>query len=222
MINKFIDRLERNKFKLLLASCILVVLTLPVPVNSIWNNIINSIVLSINIIAGIIIISKSKTIFHRIIIWIGYSIIVLQFFELLFPNPLLNNLRAILYIIFFTMVSLKLYKEIYLIKEVNEEMLSAVGAGFFLLAILSAFVFMILESVTPVSFNGISESLSLFDNYLYFSLITLLTIGYGDMVPISAQAKSVVLVLSIIGHFYTVMVMGVVIGKFLYQREKNN
>lgn len=217
-----IDKLEPYKFKLFLASTILIILTLPIPVDSIWNHIINSIVLSLNIFAGIILFDYSKRIFDRIILWIGYAIIPLQFFELFFPNLLLDSFLAILYIIFLTFVSLKLYKQIYMIKKVNEEMISAVFCGFILLGILSTFVFVILESLNPASFNGVSESLSLFDNYLYFSFITLLTIGYGDMVPITAQAKTVVIVLGLIGNFYTVMVMGVVIGKFLSQSEKNH
>ena len=87
------------------------------------------------------------------------------------------------------------------------------------MGLLSTFSFIIIDKVNPFAFAGVSEGLSLFDNYLYFSFITLLTIGYGDIVPLTTTAKTAVILLGIVGNFYTIIVMGIVIGKYLVQNK---
>ncbi len=53
------------------------------------------------------------------------------------------------------------------------------------------------------------------DNLNYFSFITLLTIGYGDITPVTLIAKRAVMMMGLVGHFYTVFVTSIIIGKYL-------
>jgi len=48
----------------------------------------------------------------------------------------------------------------------------------------------------------------------------LLTIGYGDMAPQTDVARVTTICVSLAGHFYTVFVTGIVIGKFISGRTK--
>lgn len=53
--------------------------------------------------------------------------------------------------------------------------------------------------------SSFSHSLSILDS-LYFSIVTFLTVGYGDMIPISDLAKGLV-VLQLILTFYTIVIV---------------
>lgn len=52
-------------------------------------------------------------------------------------------------------------------------------------------------------------------NLNYFSFTTLLTIGYGDILPVSLVAKRAVMLVGLAGHFYTVFTTSIIIGKYL-------
>jgi len=63
-------------------------------------------------------------------------------------------------------------------------------------------------------------------DYFYFSYMTLTTIGYGDIIPITAQVKSVVVFEGIIGVFYLAilvarLVLLYVMEHFPKDRRKN-
>jgi voltage-gated potassium channel len=51
--------------------------------------------------------------------------------------------------------------------------------------------------------------------FLYFSFITITTIGYGDILPNSIFAKFTAMYLGIIGQLYLAIVMAIIIGKLL-------
>jgi hypothetical protein len=68
--------------------------------------------------------------------------------------------------------------------------------------------FFILEQFGPLPPDG-DRRHSLFT---YFSLITLTTVGYGDLIPRSPSARSLVWVEAVIGQFYVAVVIAQLIG----------
>ena len=62
---------------------------------------------------------------------------------------------------------------------------------------------------------GYIEGKNILVNLNYFSFTTLLTIGFGDIAPLSLIAKRAVMFIGLLGHFYTVFVTGIIIGKYL-------
>lgn len=64
-----------------------------------------------------------------------------------------------------------------------------------------------------------SNSVSNFGDSLYFTTITLTTIGYGDFSPQSPTAKIIVIVISIVGIALIAIPSGVIAGSFLQQMQ---
>ncbi|HEY7177526.1 MAG TPA: potassium channel family protein, partial [Micromonosporaceae bacterium] len=50
---------------------------------------------------------------------------------------------------------------------------------------------------------------------LYFSLITLTTVGYGDIVPVANVARAVASIEALIGQLYLVSVVAAVVSRFV-------
>ncbi|MEO1011510.1 MAG: potassium channel family protein, partial [Bacteroidota bacterium] len=76
----------------------------------------------------------------------------------------------------------------------------------------------------PGSFQGILLEVGaspemLTGQLMYFSFITLLTIGYGDIAPITELAQKAAILIGLMGQFYLVIIMAVVVGKFVNQRH---
>jgi len=68
-------------------------------------------------------------------------------------------------------------------------------------------------NVDMIANNGI-------DDMLYFSFITLTTIGYGDFSPTSALGQKLAILEGLIGQFYIAIIMAILVGKFLTRDTK--
>ncbi len=61
------------------------------------------------------------------------------------------------------------------------------------------------------------------DGLLYFSYITLMTIGYGEIIPVTTIAQKATILLGLIGQFYLVIITAVVVGKYInFARIENS
>ncbi len=83
---------------------------------------------------------------------------------------------------------------------------------YLLLALLFASVHQLLAAFSEPYLNGTPDPPSASD-LLYFSVITITTVGYGDITPASEPARSVAVTEALVGQLYLVSVVaGVVAG----------
>ena len=68
-----------------------------------------------------------------------------------------------------------------------------------------------------ITFPG-KHTPELFD-YLYFSFVTLTTLGYGDITPLSHLSRSTAVLLAITGQLYMTILIALLVGKFLARSE---
>ena len=83
--------------------------------------------------------------------------------------------------------------------------------------IVFAMIFRIMDRISngaTFMIDGQPGAIS-FSDSLDFSLITMSTVGYGDITPLTAPAQSLTLVMNIIGQFYLAIVIGVFVGKYI-------
>jgi hypothetical protein len=87
--------------------------------------------------------------------------------------------------------------------------------AYLLLAIAFASLYEILERSQPGSFNGIPEGATfhqLSDALIYFSLVSLTTMGYGDIVPVSNLARPLAALEGVIGTLYLAVMIARLVG----------
>ena len=76
--------------------------------------------------------------------------------------------------------------------------------------------FALIETLTPGSFsfaNGTPESpLTLEFQMAYFSLVTLSTLGYGDITPLSPVAQSIAMVEAVVGPMFVAVFLARLVG----------
>ena len=145
--------------------------------------------------------------------------VALDLFEssLFFIN--VGSCHGILYLIFFSLVAREVYKEVLYVKSVSRELLAAALCGFVLLCLIATFLFYQIDIHQPHSFSGTGEGRDIVTNLNYFSVTTLLTAGYGDITPVSLIAKRAVMLMGLVGHFYTVFITSIIIGKYLSAKK---
>ncbi|MDB5200372.1 MAG: hypothetical protein JWO92_2335 [Chitinophagaceae bacterium] len=130
-----------------------------------------------------------------------------------------RSLLGITFIIYFIIITVEVFRRILAVDRVAPEIISAVLCGFIMLCFIGCFLFDFIETYTHGSFSGLGESKRKLNTLLYFSVSNQLTLGFGDIVPISFFARKAVMFMGLVGHFYTVLVTAIIIGKYINQRK---
>lgn len=144
------------------------------------------------------------------------------FLDLLEAQHVFTDGRAMhgfIYLNYFALVSGQAYREGLYSDRVTRELLSAAPGGFVLLCLIATFLFSMVEAGYPGSFSTIGTGQHVLENLHYFSFVTLLTIGYGDIVPLLLVAKRAVMLAGLTGHFYPVFITSIIVGKYPSAKE---
>jgi hypothetical protein len=100
----------------------------------------------------------------------------------------------------------------------------ATVAAYLLIALLFAQVYVLMLTWNPDSFAlpVPAEQRSphqLQSDMTYFSLVTLATVGYGDILPRSETARTMATIEAVIGQFYVAVIVAVFVGMYATRRR---
>jgi hypothetical protein len=104
---------------------------------------------------------------------------------------------------------------------ITRNIISASVVAYLFVALLFANLYLILELVVPGSFS-VSHDLVMADpdTLRYFSYVTLSTLGYGDVVPISSQARTLAIAEALIGQIYLTVLIARLVGVYASEYHK--
>lgn len=146
---------------------------------------------------------------------LGIICIGLSWLQALTENFHYDLLAFITFFIFFGLIAAEVFKAIYDSKKISYTVIFGAFSGYLLIGVMGFFSFTLIELIWPGSYNiSYAEGGELAD-LIYYSFITLTTIGYGDITPISEAARSTAILLGLIGQFYLAVIVAIIIGKFL-------
>jgi len=106
--------------------------------------------------------------------------------------------------------------------EITSDVIMGAICVYFLIGLAWAFIFFTLELFQPGSFQmpqGQGIDLS---HFSYYSYVTLTTLGYGDITPISTQARSLALLEAIMGQLYIAILVARLVGMHIAQGVSRN
>jgi len=175
--------------------------------------------IKLNIAAGIFLISKNKP-----LMWMTIGLFLLAMFMFgasIFERGMEDNisLRLTIYSAFYAIITLQIIRQVWKADEVDETVIIGVMSGYMCLGFLAFFMMMAIEVHHPGSFSGTlmkSDNISMRgDALMYYAYITLLTIGYGEIIPVTQVAQKAAILTGLIGQFYLVIITAIVVGKYL-------
>jgi hypothetical protein len=166
------------------------------------------------ILFSIFSIIDNKTKFLRYLIILAVSLIWMMYYS---EHVVFEYIAFIFSTIVFVITTGIMIKQIVSSKTVSAKVIVETISGYLLIGVIFGFLNSILFWVDPNSIglggkNGIS-------NIMYYSFITVTTIGYGDISPISQAAKSLSILFGIISQLYLTIIMALIIGKFLNEKK---
>ena len=114
--------------------------------------------------------------------------------------------------IYFILLTSELIQQIFKSKVITLNVVLGAFTGYIMIGIIGYFIFRIIFILEHESFAIPIESSK---DLIYFSFITLTTIGYGDISPITDSARNFAILLGLVGQFYNTVIIAIIIGKFL-------
>ena len=90
-----------------------------------------------------------------------------------------------------------------------------------LLGIAASILFGFLYRIKPEAFSASTGNFSSQADFIYFSFVTITTLGYGDILPVSHLARSLAIMFSVTGQLYLTMIIAMLVGKYLSVNQVN-
>ena len=140
--------------------------------------------------------------------------VVANFLLLFFADRLLGVISFLISTLTFTIATGVLIKRIAISKNVTVAVVIQAISGYLLIGIIGVLLNSILlafdENAITLTISG-----SKFSSIIYYSFITLTTIGYGEIVPQSVFARSISIFIGVCGQMYLTVIIALIVGKYL-------
>lgn len=97
--------------------------------------------------------------------------------------------------------------------EIGRDVIHAAIVLYLLMGVLWSFLYLAVDTISPGAFtlpaNHPEDSRITF---LYYSFVTLTTLGYGDIIPLSDQARALAMLEAVLGQIYLVVQVAWLVG----------
>ena len=133
----------------------------------------------------------------------------------------ISLLTRIFGVLFFAYAAINILRIIVKSEKVTRETIFAAIVAYLLIALMWTFLYMILELASPGSFSfpdwGSRGETMQFE---YLSFVTITTLGYGDITPVTDKASALVIIEAVIGQIYLVVLVAWLVGMHVSRRSK--
>jgi hypothetical protein len=208
------QRLSRRKYLLLTLSLVLLLVLYPYIGTITQVNAILKILTSVILIAAVYAVRERRGTF-LIALVLGVLAFTAGWFSLLLSAEEVQTVESIINPIFFAFTTVAVLRSI-IRGKVTEDVIYGAIAVYLLLGLTWGSAYTYLESTHPGSFQVAHTTetggQTGFSDLLYYSFVTLTTTGYGDIVPLTSQARSLAFLEAVSGVLFMAVFISRLIG----------
>ena len=144
---------------------------------------------------------------------------LMQWISAIFNFEILNDISKGFNVLFFLFVVASLISQIARAKEVSIAVILGSLTGYLLIGIVySLFIFFIIRTVPGAYTSQMGEIVTGAhidaSPPLYYTYITLASVGYGDIVPLKPISRTLATMMAVSGQFYIAVIVALLVGKF--------
>jgi D-alanyl-lipoteichoic acid acyltransferase DltB (MBOAT superfamily) len=173
-------------------------------------------------VAGAWLLSKKRSLSRALILLSTVAVLVLFASTRLLPIPVVQAERVpigLLFLIFVLILYSYCAGQILLIllraKEVTHHLIVWAVNLYIILGIFWAHLYTVLDWIQPEAFSLNVQQKDSASHFVYFSFVTLASLGYGDITPKTQIAQRLAIVEVIMGQFYVAIVVAYLVSVFI-------
>lgn len=185
------------------------------------SRVLNYTILTLVMITGPLAVGKTLT--HRVVtLTLALLMVVIGYWtSYVSSDALLFSANAAASAFFFALIYLISRALLFEQKTVTGETLWAAINVYVLIGMLFAFIYSMVVILEPEAFSGnqLTQSQDLTQTFLYFSFVTMTTLGYGDITPKIQVAATLTYVQALIGQLYVAILIARLVSLYGMERE---
>lgn len=157
----------------------------------------------------------------------GMPAVFCNWASLLYPHPLFVVIGHLFALIFLLVCTISILYLVIVRARVTIETLRGAICVYFMVGYIFTLIYVLLEMLHPGSFQITHSHPSAFlhsaylADMVYFSFITLLAIGYGDITPLTSISQNFVILEGIIGQFYLAILVARLVAVYSLREGKH-
>lgn len=156
---------------------------------------------------------------------LAFMMLLLRWIAVVVDSQSLAIVSAALAVLFFVYIVVIISTDIFVRAEkVSADLIYGAVSVYWMIGMAFAFIYVLLEFASPGSFSNIALSVDAeqptLSSYVYFSFVTLSTLGYGDMTPLTRHAGVTAYMEAILGQLYLAILMARLVGMYLADVQK--
>ena len=222
------DRFAGHRFTILLAAQLLFLLT-TVIVHDALGGAHKRVQAFVGVVAFSLVMGAGGLVFvplrgARWLIGVVAVVVTLQFTNLFLMRDDIRLLERLLWIGLMSYAFVLAVRALFRTRVVTAGMMSEALCAYALLGLIWAGIYAIIEQVSPGAFSAplsvTFEDIEVTTQTLYFSFVTMFTLGYGDIVPLSATARAFAIIETFAGQVLLVVLIARLVGLHVAQTSE--
>jgi len=198
---------------LLLLSLLLAIMLNPVLDQGGWRRLALAALTFIPVILSTVTLSQMRMrVWPSTLLALGY--LVFRVASLIVPNRLLSGLHWGFLAAFFALTAVSLFGYLSNSRSVERAHLYTAVSIYLLIGYTWAALYCAWDVFYPGSIQLGSQATNHQSELLYFSFVTLSTIGYGDVVPLSGEARMLAVLEGVTGVVYLAVTVGILVSSY--------
>jgi Ion channel len=161
--------------------------------------------------------------FNLVTSWILIALLWIAIFS---SNELLRGIARVLEFVFFIYLLVLKVSIIAGSTSVKKQLIIDAITAYFLLGLAFSTIVTFTASIIPgaynIQYNGVVDRFEPIKEYFYYSFVTLTTTGYGDIIPMRQESKSLAVLIAVSGQLYIAIIISMLVGKYSQSSKSTN
>ena len=150
-------------------------------------------------------------------------IVILMIVDSSIGNDILAAAQLVTMFIFFAITIYLAWQQVMFTGQITLNTIFGAVCIYILIGLLFGFAYLMVEAFFPGSMSGLQSDLwqKNLDDTIYYSMVTLTTVGYGDITPTAPLTRFLAYMEAGVGIFYTTVLVASLIGMRLSEYKSN-
>lgn len=148
----------------------------------------------------------------------GILLLISFWVTIIFNLRILNIIADIIISIFFIILVIRFLKHVAQSKRVDASVILESISGYLMVGVLLSYILVMALFFFPGSLVFPDTTDPKLANVIYFTFVTMSTLGYGDVLPGVPLTRSLSIFVSITGQIYLAVIIAMLVGKYSAQK----
>jgi hypothetical protein len=147
--------------------------------------------------------------------------IILNILSIAREDDMLRIIALLALFVFLLLVTFNTLRQVAVGNDISPNRIVGAICIYLLLGVMWSIGYGVVEYAQPGSFKGLTELLSPLwsPDWIYYSFVTITTLGYGDITPLTQTARTLSFAEAIVGQFYIAVLVAGLVSAYISTKQ---